>query len=275
MGAREDLELCATRREPGRYDMNGIMLEINPGSDILVLSCSGVVPENSIVYAMENSTERIATNKLFICDKRSLWYYYGIEGVSSSFDDTVSVVGSIVSALKPSLTCAIGTSGGGYMAMALTSLLGLNRALAMSPQTSIRKRERDKLRDNRWRANMDAIHKTAAPYDIKELVAGAQNSTFSVIYPRLDKLDAAHARRLSGMANVDLFEFDVEDHNVAAQMRSIGALEPCLDIFITSDEEALSPDLGRFLSGCGGRQAKPATPRRRWPLFGGRRQPGA
>jgi hypothetical protein len=223
--------------------MNGVLLEINPDSDILVLSCSGIVPNDKIIYAMENSTKSINTNKLFICDKRSLWYYSGIEGLSSSFDDTVRMVSAIVSALKPARTCAIGTSGGGYMALALTSLLGLDRALAMSPQTFIGKRERAKFSDARWPSHMEAINKVARPYEIKRLVLRSKTSNFNVIYPRSDALDVLHAQRLLGLPNAELFGVNSSDHNVAAYLQGINVLQPCIDLFVASEDAKVAANL--------------------------------
>lgn len=84
------LYLAAQRA--GKEDGRGALLDINMTSDTLVISCSGIVPGNNIIYAMENSSKDIATTKLFLCDNKSLWYYQGIEGLSSNFNETIDLV---------------------------------------------------------------------------------------------------------------------------------------------------------------------------------------
>jgi predicted esterase YcpF (UPF0227 family) len=224
-----------------RVDANGILLELSPDSDVLLISCSGIVPRK-IVYAMENSARSFATSKMFICDRRNLWYYSGIEGLTKGFSGTIDLVRLLISQIKPRLTCAVGTSAGGYMALALAARLGLDRALAFSPQTILTPDWLTAHQDTRWEYNMSIIQSRLAPrtpFDIAELIkartinTAGKRTEFFIVYPGDDVFDAQHATRLEGFSQVHTYRIDGGDHNVSAELNRRGKLAPLLDTFIS------------------------------------------
>ncbi|MDQ0395897.1 hypothetical protein [Labrys monachus] len=223
------------------------MVAMARSSDTLLVSCAGIVPKDSILYAMENTSRQIETNKIFICDSNSLWYYRGIPGLTSSFSDTVDLVSRLVRRIDARRTFAVGTSGGGYMALALAALLGLDRALAMSPQTSLDAGWRADHGDGRWQDSMDVIQAGPAPHDIRALIASAGQTRFHVVYPRGDALDAAHAERLGASPKVRLYPLETSEHNVSEVMQQRGVLQPCLEAFLQGGDEEVASDLRSVL----------------------------
>jgi hypothetical protein len=233
----------------GKKDADGVLLDISGHSDTLAISCSGIVP-GRVIYPMAHSSDKTSALKLFICDRRSLWFYKGIEGLTISFDETVSLVNAFIGIIKPRTTCAFGTSGGGYMALALAAKLGLDRALAFSPQTSISAKWRSENNDKRWDNNMSIIHKHIAPkdpYDIIDLIqnqaikALGRQTEFHVVYSANDTLDRAQAVRLKGLSQVKTYRLDSAEHNTSAELSRRGRLLPVLETFIRSN--GLNPDL--------------------------------
>ena len=236
----DDLMIVSYRNRPGRYDARGLLLDIVPESDDLVISCSGIVPKDHIIYAMENTSQNINTNKIFICDSSSSWYYNGIPGMTSSFGDTVYLVEHIVNNLRPKRICAIGTSSGAYMSIALTAMLGFDRSLGMSPQTSLDRRWREENGDDRWGEHITRICDKYKPYDLSELIETRKSSQFHVVYPGDDELDIKHAERLSGMNNVHLYRLDGSDHNPSAELKRRGVLHTVIESFISGNICGLS-----------------------------------
>jgi hypothetical protein len=243
-------------RKHGRNDAGGVLLDLNESSGTLVISCSGIVPSR-IIYAMEHSSNSINTNRLFICDAKSLWYYEGIEGLSTSFDETVDLVGAIVELVKPAVTCSIGTSGGGYMALALAALLGFDRSLAFSPQTNIGAKWRAENGDPRWADNMSAIHDHLAPhepYDIREMIQRRMAKSpdgpavFHVICPSSDALDLAHATRLEHVPGVKVYRVNSSAHNVSEDLHRKDKLTPILEGFIHSDGMDVANKISNILN---------------------------
>jgi hypothetical protein len=239
----------------GKKDADGILLDISERSDTLAISCSGIVP-NKVIYAMAHSSNKIPALKLFICDHRSLWFYKGIEGLTKSFDETVCLVNAFMGIMKPRTTCAFGTSGGGYMALALAAKLGLDRALAFSPQTNISAKWRFENNDTRWQNNMSIIHEHIAPRDPYDIIDLMQNravkvlgkqTEFHVVYSANDALDLAQAVRLKGLSRVKTYRLDSDEHNTSAELSRRGRLLPVLGTFIQSNGVNLDMELDSLL----------------------------
>lgn len=225
-----------------KYDANGLLIETHKNSKILVISCSGIVPEK-IIYAMENSTVEIETNKIFICDPASLWYYAGIPGLTNDFQSTVGLIREIARKLAPERICTVGTSGGGYMALALGHFIEADRVLAMAPQTSLGREWRAQHNDTRWSENIEQIQKLTSesgPLDISNLLQTNRAGTaYHVIHARGDALDTQHAMRIADHDGVHVYGLDCDDHNVSAQLHKRHRLQELLNRFITLERDDL------------------------------------
>jgi len=219
-------------KEMGKKDFQGILLEIAPQNDKLVIACSGIVPANTIKYSLENTTTHGKHSKIFICDKNSYWYYDGIYGITKSFDETIDLIKNILIKKNFSFVCSIGTSAGGYMALAIASILDLNRALALSPQSTLDNSKLISFGDHRWKQKTDIINIIMEPYDIKNLINNAKKCNFHVIYSSQNILDTIHAKRLSDLKRVALYEYATNNHNVSEALNNSGLLKSCIDTVI-------------------------------------------
>jgi pimeloyl-ACP methyl ester carboxylesterase len=235
----------------GRTDLNGILLDIAPDANTLMISCSGVVPWR-IIYHMELTSVSIETHKIYLCDYRNFWYYRGIENITNTMDQTIEVVRAVIEKLQPERTIAMGTSGGGYMAMLLGARLGLSRVIAFAPQTDISRMGRAALDDERWEKEMARIYAVCGDggtYDIREQVATSASkiTRFHVFYSDGDKGDVGHAERLKDLDNVRLYRIATEDHNVSRALKDRGLLGRIVKAAIRDYDDELELELNEAL----------------------------
>ena len=222
------------RAQTALYDARGVRLKLDKASDTLVISCSGWVP--GLFYTNENVPKHARTNTVWLSDKHNLWYYKGIDGLTSSFEETVALVGELTWLIGPRTSCAIGLSGGGYLALALTSMLSLKRSLAFAPQTALDVAWRNRHGDGRWVSTTTTVHEHLGhrnPYRIRDLLLERRaRQEHHVIYSSANQLDVLHARNLEGCPGVHLYEFHSTDHDTSRALLRAGLRAPLLDLFI-------------------------------------------
>ena len=76
-------------------------------------------------------------DKYFFVDKKTIWYTKGIEGITSSIDETLLYLKHIITGYENVIF--IGASMGGYAAILYGSLLKVDYIIAFRPQTLIKK----------------------------------------------------------------------------------------------------------------------------------------
>jgi hypothetical protein len=234
--------ICGAARD-GVKDNNGLLLDLEENSDKLIIACTGWVPPGTILYSREYTPREVNASKLYLCDTLNRWYYGGIRGLTSTFDETIDLIETVIARINPTMCCAVGTSGGGYMALALTAMLGLDRALALSPQTNLSEDWRLSHNDSRWEDGIVALHQTLGgrvPHDINDLISASRNSSeFHVVYAIGDELDAIHADSLEGCRNTYLYGLNLAEHNSASALTRIGRLTSVIDRFVGHESGSL------------------------------------
>ena len=230
------------KAQKGPYDASGIYLDLNAESDILVISCSGIAPSGTVTYGMESFTRNWPIKRLFICDKRNNWYQRGIAGFTQNLDETAFLISQFLRRVAPKRACAIGASGGGYMALLLTARCRLNRALAFGPQTTLSQKWRKEHGDCRFGPEVSDIHDFTGPEGVPDILDNT-GGEFHIIYPSGHSLDLLHAERLMGKAH--LYRMNTPHHNVAATLRDHGILQDVLNVFMSS--ESVSTDLSPLI----------------------------
>jgi hypothetical protein len=233
--------------ERGLRDKNGVALDLDENSDKLMIACTGWVQPGTVLYSREFAPGEVKASKLYLCDSVNHWYYDGIRGLTSSFDETIDLIETVIARLNPTMCCAVGTSGGGYMALTLAAMLGLDRALALSPQTNLRQDWRLAHNDARWDEGIVALHQTLGgrrPHDIKDLINASRNSSeYHVVYALGDELDALHADRLEGCRNTYLYGLDLAEHNSASALSRTRRLTSVIDRFVGHESGSLNAAL--------------------------------
>jgi hypothetical protein len=118
------------------------------------------------------------------------------------------------------------------MALALTALPGLDRALALSPQTNLSEDWRLSHNDSSWEYAIDALHQTIRPrmpHDIKDLISASRNSSeYHVVYANGDELDVIHANRLEACRNTYLYGLNLAEHNSASALHESGSVNAAM-----------------------------------------------
>ena len=72
---------------------------------------------------------------VFIIDKHQCWYHKGIDGLTTTIDDTVLYLNNTISKGNYDNVLFMGTSAGGYGAILFGSLCKIDTVVAFNPQT--------------------------------------------------------------------------------------------------------------------------------------------
>jgi len=106
-------------------------------TDTIIISFSGRAnpKTNTIRFEFKNFLDKYFSiiDRHFYIDVHSNSYHNGIEGISTSIDETVEYLRKEIAPYKKAIF--IGVSQGGYAAILLGSLLSVNAVIAFIPQT--------------------------------------------------------------------------------------------------------------------------------------------
>jgi hypothetical protein len=116
-------------------------LEINNGNKKLIccfggmaLQMGGIPPFEFVNYLSKVYKEQV--DLLFYIDKNQCWYHKGIDGITTSIEDTVSYLNKKVK--EYTLVIFMGISAGGYAAILFGSLcVKVDYIISFIPQTMI------------------------------------------------------------------------------------------------------------------------------------------
>lgn len=88
-------------------------------------------------FAMSNALASIPATKIFVNCRDSAWYQQGVEGISSSIDETVSVLAELLKEINPARVFTTGMSMGGYAALLFGLKLNCDAVLAFTAEVAI------------------------------------------------------------------------------------------------------------------------------------------
>jgi hypothetical protein len=131
-------------------------------------------------------------------------------------------------------TVAVGNSAGGFGAILLGTLAGVDEVHVFSPQTAIDRRHRVRWLDLRWPRQMFHVRRLAkiSPnhLDLRVLLeARSSVPRIHVHYCGTHGRDVAHARHLEGLPTVTLHEHPGRSgHRLVTELRDRGELQPML-----------------------------------------------
>ena len=179
-------------------------------------------------YEFFRLLEGLPTNRVFVRDLEQVFYQRGVPGLGRTFDEMARNLAALLPR-ESERTVFVGTSAGAFAALIFGTLIGVDRIVTIAPVTFIDRWRRAAVRDRRWRELVDPVNRgprTQRSYlDVKlTLRARRSGPPIDIYYPRHNRLDTIHARRLKRLPQVTLESIDSERHDVVREMRDSGAL---------------------------------------------------
>lgn len=178
-------------------------------------------------FEFVNLLDELPVAKLFLRDIDQAWYHRGVRGLASSLPD-------LVDALRPHIeprkrVVFTGHSSGGYAALILGTLLGVDEVIATSPQSFISRRLRLYHNDHRWPDEIRNAYTSPTAerkmFDLKPWLKRSTAATrLHIYYATRHQWDFAHAERLRRIRNVELHPTPTMTHSVARYLRDQGEL---------------------------------------------------
>lgn len=178
-----------------------------------------------------NVAAGLPVSKLFIRDLDQVWYQRGVSGLGSSIPEVRDALAVQLDRFEH--VVFLGGSSGGYAALLLGALLGVDRVLAFSPQTFVGRGRRRVHRDRRWSSKIAEMYRSpelSSTYlDLKPVLQNTLAPTRAAIYyGSRNRLDRVHARRVRRIPGVSIHGYDTDSHGVQRRMRNAGLLDEVL-----------------------------------------------
>jgi pimeloyl-ACP methyl ester carboxylesterase len=181
-------------------------------------------------FHLFEATTGLAVKRLFVRDPARIWYQHGVSGFGSSIDEVAGSLRAIIDEHEVERLVTVGSSAGGYAALAFGSLLEADLVLSFAPQTMLDRAWLDEAGDQRWTGNFRDLAEAGGPdprwLDLREALARERRdrTVFEVRYPQPHELDAQHAERLDGVPGLTLIPYERGAHNFIQGLRNRGEL---------------------------------------------------
>lgn len=196
------------------------------GSDSLVISFSGmgIAGDGKPVYAFSGLSNRYGVNQILLRDQFQVWFLNGVMGASTNVATTVSFLRELIVDINPSRTLTIGSSAGGFSAMLYGSLLGVDRVIAINPQTLLKRGVECVAHGNlyllKWCDQGEKRY-----HDLRKL----KMAPTEIIYGEEDHIDMFHSGRMAGRHNITLLPVPGNHSTAAIGARDSGLLADVIE----------------------------------------------
>jgi hypothetical protein len=171
-------------------------------------------------------TAGLEVTRVFVRDLDQVWYQRGVSGLGSDVASSAQALERMLVRIGGRPRVFAGTSAGGFGAILFGSLVGADRVVAFSPQTTMRRAGRLFLGDRRWPRLATEAQRAAvrrSHLDLVRVRKKGQRPEVTIFYGTSDRLDAAHAARLARSKGVTLAPRD-GGHGIARTLRDNGEL---------------------------------------------------
>lgn len=204
-----------------------------PGSSKTVIAFAGLAQliGGMTTYNFMNSLKGTDANVIFVRDPRRSWFNGPIDGIGRNAAEISRTLSSLVSGLDTKDLYLLGTSSGGFAALAYAKMLNAKRILAFSPQTNIALDYLNSVGELRWIKLISRI-KNPTFVDTSSLLSGIKELDCHLIVGRRMELDTVYAERLRDIKGMHLHYVD-SGHNSAQFLRDTGKLSNILNQFVT------------------------------------------
>jgi len=232
-GARLPPTEAVPRTGPHDGDESNFRLVQVPNAKRTIVAFAGLkqLVGGMTPFNFMQSLAGIETNVVFVRDPRRTWYNGPIEGLGASAGEVVARIRELADDAGGGDLYLLGTSSGGFAALAFAGLLGARRVLAFSPQTTIDTAALRALGETRWLKLLDRLRRAEFVDVVPGLAAVPPPAGCDIVVGRRAPLDIVYADRLGHVPGVVVHGVD-SGHNTAMHLRDHGVLERVLRAFI-------------------------------------------
>ncbi|MFM9861642.1 hypothetical protein RUR49_24530 [Pseudoxanthobacter sp. M-2] len=178
-----------------------------------------------------NSLAGIEANVVFVRDPRRTWYNGPIAGLGRSASEIAERIGALAGEAGGGSLYLLGTSSGGFAALAFAAPLAARRVLAFAPQTTIDTSVLRAIGETRWLKMLDRLRRPDIVDVLPALEAAPPAGGCEIIVGRRVPHDVVYANRLAHIAGVTV-HLVRGGHNTAMHLRDRGALSTVLRDFV-------------------------------------------
>jgi pimeloyl-ACP methyl ester carboxylesterase len=222
----------------------GVGHELTSSSSTMLIAFAAMSPLKPPPFHLFEATTGLPVKRLFVRDPALVWFQHGVPGFGETIDEVAASLKAIVDEQGIERLVVIGSSAGGYAALAFGALLRADLVLAFSPQTILDRGWLDEVGDDRWPGHFKSLAVLGGPdprwVDLREALAREQprGTVYEVHYPSPYEPDTRHAERLAGVPGVKLIGHDRAYHNFIQGLRNRGELAEIFRAAGLSDRHA-------------------------------------
>jgi pimeloyl-ACP methyl ester carboxylesterase len=214
-------------------------------SDTLVVSFSAkdAGPGQFHLYKL---LESIPLAKLLVRDPSGNWFNAGLPGVGDTVEEIAAAIEQEAARFGAARIVTNGSSMGGYAAILFGCLLGVERVVALAPQTLLSHR----LQPNWLPEGLDL----QVP-DLVPVIRAAPATRIELVAGWDDTIDVFHAQRVAGLPSVRVLALPGRTHLLTAELYFEGKLGPLITELVDGGtpegcrvDPALEPDEERRIA---------------------------
>jgi pimeloyl-ACP methyl ester carboxylesterase len=212
----------------------GVGRDFTMPSRTMLIAFAAMSPLKPPPFHLFEATTGLPVKRLFVRDPALVWFQHGVPGFGEAIDEVASSLKTLIAEQDIDRLVTIGSSAGGYAALAFGSLLEADLVLAFSPQTILDRNWLDQVGDQRWPGHFKNLAALGGPdprwVDLSEALPRERRAgtTYEVHYPSPYAEDARHAERLADLPGVTMIAHDRAYHNFIQGLRNRGELAEIL-----------------------------------------------
>jgi hypothetical protein len=217
---------------PGAEEAN-VRIIRSPGATRTIVAFAGLgqLVGGMTPFNFMHSLAGIQANVVFVRDPRRTWYNGPIADLGRSAGEIGGRIGALAAEAGGGELYLLGTSSGGFAALAFAAPLGAKRVLAFAPQTTIDTTVLRAIGETRWLNLLDRRRPTDLLDVLPALEAAPPAGGCEIIVGRRVPHDIVYANRLAHLAGVAV-HLVRGGHNTAMHLRERGALSKVLRAFV-------------------------------------------
>jgi predicted esterase YcpF (UPF0227 family) len=218
-----------------------IILDCERPSDTLLISLSVFpAPGGKSAFDFVRAAGPLNVKKIFVRDPYMMWYQKGTPDAGPDVPSIAEHLRSLVVKENVCRVVMIGNSGGGFAAILLGVLVGVDEVHAFNPPTRLHTLDDTSMPDQ-FRA-LEREMGLGSPYlDLREILRQhlTQRTKIYIHYSRGDRKDKRHAQYLADFPGVSLIEYPFVSHHVARFFAQRAMLSPLLQAAVSGDAVSL------------------------------------